>query len=156
MRRTVMTMGMLAALLASTAGLSLANGRDDSRADWRSNDSQCRTGTSVGVRFDSGWSSGGFGWNQGHRGQYVRHDRRFDRSGGWQSGRGNDRRFDDRNDRGAWNGRGGFDGRDGANGHGGYDGRDGANGHGGFDGRDGDARRPTPMPDRNDGNGRGW
>lgn len=150
MRRTVMMVGMLAALLTSTAGLALANGRDDARADWRSNDSQCRTGTRVGVRFDSGWNSGGFGWNRGHRAQ---NDRRFGRSGGWQSGRGNDRRFDDRNDRGAWNGRGGFDGRDGSDGHGGFDGRDGSNGHGGFDGRGGDYRRPTPMPDRND---RGW
>lgn len=133
MRRTMLMMGMLAALLTSTAGLALANGRDDGRADWRSNDAQCRTGTSIGVRFDRGWSSGGFGWSQG---RHVQNDRRFGH-GGWQSGRGydrrfgdrNDRRFDDRNDRGARDGRGGFDGRG------------------------GESRRPTPMPDRND---RSW
>ncbi len=132
MRRTVMMVGMLAALITSTAGLALANGRDG--ADWRNDDAQCRTGTRVVVRFDGGRGSGGFGWSQG---RHVQDDRRFGHGGGWRSGRGYDRGFDDRNDRrfGDRNDRGARDGR------------------GGFDGRGGESRRPTTMPDRND---RGW
>lgn len=138
MRRTVMMMGMLAALITSTASLALANGRDDANADWRSNDTQCRNGTRVGVRFDGGWGSSGYGWSQERR---VQNDRRFERGGSWQSGHVNDRRFDDRYDRNDRNDR--YDRND----------RDGWNGRGGFDGRGDDSRRPTRMPVRTE---RGW
>jgi len=157
MRRTWMMTGILAALLTSSAGLALANGRTAVGVDWRSNDANCAPGTTVGVRFDSGWNRSGYGWRNDHRGQFDRRgdDRNDRRFGTW-----NDRRFGGDRDGSRGQSGYGYGDRDGSRGQGGNgygDPSGGYGGHGGgygdhrnpsHDGRGGDGRSPTPMPDR--------
>jgi hypothetical protein len=144
MRRTLM-MGMLAALLTSSAGLALASDRFDDRASGRNDDTQYQQQNGrQDSRFDRG-QNGGPSW--GHA-RGMRNDRGFDSR--------NDRRFKSECNRGG-SGSGGSDRRgsgNGGHGNGGYG--NGGYGNGGYgDGRNHgpshdprDARRPTPMPDR--------